>query len=294
LLHFLISRGIRPILMQEHSRNNYIFTITKTNAFHPLQYVTIEIKIYHTLRIASAMCLIGHGAFGIITKAVWCNYLAVVGIDQIMAYQLMPVIGTVDIIMGISLLFFPIRAVLLWLVLWGFSTAAMRPLSGEPFAELLERAGNFGAPLALLFLCPKARTFKEWFQRFQAPRSVSGESIDKVIYILRIIAFLFLIGHGFLNLIGKKGLLAQYGALGFTHPLTVGYVAGTIEVAAGVLFIAVRPLRPSVLFFLFWKVGTELFYPQWAVLEWVERGGSYGTLVALWFALKNRDRSCIR
>ena len=28
----------------------------------------------------------------------------------------------------------------------------MRPLSGEPFAEFMERAGNYGAPLALLLL----------------------------------------------------------------------------------------------------------------------------------------------
>ncbi|HMI03191.1 MAG TPA: hypothetical protein VK541_11950, partial [Pedobacter sp.] len=82
-----------------------------------------EQKIYHTLRIASAMCLIGHGAFGIITKAVWCNYLAVFGIGQDMAYHLMPIIGSADILMGVSLLIYPVRAVALWLVVWGLATA---------------------------------------------------------------------------------------------------------------------------------------------------------------------------
>ena len=40
-------------------------------------------KTHYTLRIAAAMCFIGHGAFGIITKAIWCNYFAIFGIDQV-------------------------------------------------------------------------------------------------------------------------------------------------------------------------------------------------------------------
>ena len=99
--------------------------------------VTAEQKIYYTLRIASAMCFIGHGAFGIITKTIWCNYFAVFGIGHDMAYQLMPILGFVDILMGLSLLFYPTRVVLIWLIVWGLITAALRPLSGEPIAEFL-------------------------------------------------------------------------------------------------------------------------------------------------------------
>jgi len=32
-------------------------------------------------------------------------------------------------------------------------------------------------------------------------------------------------------------------------------------------------------------MGTELFYPKWEIFEWVERGGSYGCILALWIAL---------
>jgi len=248
--------------------------------------VSTEHKIYHTLRLASAMCLIGHGLFGIITKAVWCNYLAVAGIDQTMAYQLMPLIGIVDIIMGISLLLFPIRAVALWLVLWGFMTAAMRPLSGEPFAELIERAGNFGAPLTLLLLCPNAKTFKGWFQKMQPPGTISKEDLEKVILCLRITACLLLVGHGWLNLIGKKGLLGQYESIGFKDPILLSYIIGIIEIACGAYFIAVRPLHRFILLLFIWKIGSELFYPQWEILEWVERGGSYGILLSLYFAVR--------
>lgn len=246
--------------------------------------VKTEQKIYYTLRIAAAMCLIGHGAFGIITKAVWCNYLAVIGIGQDLAYQLMPVIGTVDILMGISLLIYPVRAVLLWLVVWGFATASMRPLSGEPFAELLERAGNFGAPLTLLLLCPPSKGLQAWFRKIQPPGPVTQENLKKIILCLKLTAFLLLAGHGWLNLIEKKGLLAQYASLGFSDVHLAARIAGLFEIAAAIV-IVIRPLRPLVMLLFIWKMGTELFYPTWEIFEWIERGGSYGTLLALWFAL---------
>src|ERR1700712_4151556 len=87
------------------------------------------------LRIACAMCFIGHGAFGIITKPIWCNYFAVFGIGQKTAYQLMPIVGSLDIAMGLIVLFYPVRAVFIWLAGWGVITALLRPLSGEPVAE---------------------------------------------------------------------------------------------------------------------------------------------------------------
>ncbi|HMI03393.1 MAG TPA: hypothetical protein VK541_12965, partial [Pedobacter sp.] len=165
------------------------------------------------------------------------------------------------------------------------ATASMRPLSGEPFAELLERAGNFGAPLALLILCLPEKGFRAWFKKIQPPDSISRESLKRVTLCLRVTGFLLLAGHGWLNLIGKKGLLTQYESLGFNNAQQVAIIAGIIEIAAAIV-IAIRPLRPLILIFLIWKMGTELFYPQWEIFEWIERGGSYGTLLALWFALK--------
>ena len=237
------------------------------------------------------MCLIGHGAFGIITKAVWCNYLAVIGIGQEMAYQLMPIIGSADILMGLSLLFYPVRAVALWLVVWGLATAAMRPLAGEPFAELLERAGNFGAPLALLILCPPEKGVGAWFKKMQPPASISQGNLKMLKLSLQGTAFLLLVGHGWLNLMEKPGILAQYASLGFGDVHRVGLIVGISEVAAAIV-IVIRPLRPLIMLFLIWKIGSELFYPQWEVFEWIERGGSYGTLLALLFALKPAEAYC--
>ena len=202
-----------------------------------------------------------------------------------MAYQLMPVLGSADILMGIIMLLYPIRIVTLWLVVWGVLTASLRPLSGEPFPELIERAGNFGAPLALFILCGTGHNFKSWLQRINPPISDDPDRLKKVGFFLRIIAFLLLAGHGFLNLISKKALISQYASLGFHDAHGIAFTAGILEM--GMAYVALLyPVRPLLLIFIIWKIGTELFYPHYELFEWIERGGSYGTLIALWVSLK--------
>jgi len=242
-------------------------------------------KIYYTLRIAAAMCFIGHGCFGLIGKEIWCNYFAVFGVGHDMAFKLMPWLGCFDILMGLSLLIYPTRAVLWWLVVWGAFTAFLRPMSGEPFAEFIERAGNFGAPAALLVLCSaKGNLFNGLFSLVKPGVQTSEATIVHVTNILRVVVFLLLVGHGWLNLIEKKGLMGQYTALGFSNPGQVADNAGTFEIAAACLLL-IRSLRPVIFLLLIWKIGTELFYPHWEMFEWIERAGSFGSLLALWFIL---------
>jgi uncharacterized membrane protein YphA (DoxX/SURF4 family) len=248
------------------------------------------------------MCFIGHGVFGIITKPIWCNYFAVFGIGHDLAYRLMPILGAADILMGISLLVYPTRAILVWLVGWGVVTASLRPLSGEPFAEMIERAGNFGAPLALLLLSGRGwGTLHVWFTRIgpdsgtphEAAGSPKAASYDRVAPCLRIVVFLLLLGHGWLNLIGKKGLLLQYEHLGFSHPAQTALFAGLFEILAAAA-VLVRPVRPLLVGLVLWKMATELFYPHWEVFEWIERGGSYGALLALWLVTRSINTKNVR
>lgn len=246
----------------------------------------LNTKLHYTLRFASAMCFIGHGAFGIITKPIWCNYFGVFGIGHDTAYHLMPVVGTVDILMGISLLLSPTRAVLLWLVIWGTTTALCRPLSGEPIAELVERAGNYGVPLAMLILSGfDDKRFKSWFVSITPDTPLANErTLMMANRCSRIVVFLLMAGHGWLNLIEKKALLDQYTSLGFSNSIQVAHIVGVFEIMAAIS-VLVRPVRPLVMAFLLWKMGTELFYPHWEAFEWIERGGSYGAILALWFLL---------
>lgn len=226
------------------------------------------------------MCFLGHGAFGIITKPIWCHYFAVFGIGQDLAYRLMPLVGTIDILMGLCLLFYPIRAVAAWLVCWGLFTATLRPLSGEPLAELIERAGNFGAPLALLLLSARGGRWS----RLRPDLRQDAHAFNRVLLCLCIAVTLLLLGHGWLNLLEKKTLLQQYAGLGFSQPARAAHLTGMFELLAA-LAVLVRPVRPLLLVLFGWKMATELFYPHWEIFEWVERGGSYGCILALWLAL---------
>jgi hypothetical protein len=64
----------------------------------------------------------------------------------------------------------------------------------------------------------------------------------------------------------------------------VSLLAGIFEIMAAIA-VLVKPVRPLIVVFLIWKMGSELFYPHFEIFEWVERGGSYGTLIALWICL---------
>jgi hypothetical protein len=169
-------------------------------------HLSSEQKIHYTLRIAIAMCFIGHGAFGIITKPIWCNYFAVFGIGSHTAYQLMPILGTLDILLGIFMLFYAVRIIPAWLFFWGIVTALLRPLSGEPVAEFIERAGNFGAPLALLILHGGfPRRLRDWFSPIRSTQlNTSPKTLAAVVNCLRVVVFLLLAGHGWLNLLEKR------------------------------------------------------------------------------------------
>lgn len=206
-----------------------------------------------------------------------------------MAYKLMPVVGAVDILLGIILLFYPLRFSAAWLIFWGLFTASLRPLSGEPFAEFLERAGNFGAPIILLLLTTSSIKSGAWFERLRPVKKLETENIDRVQQCLQLFGFLLLLGHGWLNLMGKQGLLNQYGAVGFDDPVYVAQIVGIAE-CLGAVLILVRPTSSVIFVLIIWKMASETLYPTYELLEWIERGGSYAVLLGLWVII-NRDKS---
>ncbi len=226
------------------------------------------------------MCFIGHGAFGIITKQIWCNYFAFFGIGEVMAYKLMPFVGTFDIFLGIMMIVYPIRIIPGWLVVWGLITALLRPLSHEPFAEFIERAGNFGVPLAMLLLYGGSKNVKGWFTKIVPDIYADEVTLKRVITCLRITVFLLLAGHGWLNLLQKQGLLNQYSSLGITNPLSAAQYIGLFEIIAA-FTVLIKPIREVLIPILIWKAVSELFYPAYGFFEWIERGGSYAAIFAL-------------
>jgi hypothetical protein len=236
-------------------------------------------RAYWALRVGTAACFVGHGAFGIITKAAWVPYFGVVGIPAAWAYRLMPVVGSVDIAAGVAVLLSPRPFVLLYMAVWATWTALLRPLAGESVFEAVERAGNYGVPLALLLLFGLPRDLKAWF-RHLAPGLTSANPAS-VATILAWTTALLLFGHGALAAITGKPLLASHFAL-VGLPSEAIAIAGWMEMIAA-LVVAVRP-TPSLLFTIMaWKMATEALYPisGTPIWEFVERAGSYAAPLAL-------------
>ncbi len=231
------------------------------------------------LRVGAALCFIGHGAFGIMTKAAWVPYFAVVGIGADRAYQLMPLIGTVDVLCGIAMLVWPTRAVTLWMFVWAVWTACLRPLAGEGVWEAVERAGNYGVPAALLMLFAA----HGWISRARV-RALTPEVLNRARVVLAVSLAMLLAGHGALSVLGKHAIVANYASvLGTAAPNAARYLGvAEIIVACAVLFR--RAQQPTLLLGVaLWKLASESLFVAAGASAWevVERGGSYAVAVAL-------------
>src|SRR3989344_8769325 len=121
------------------------------------------------LRIAVAGEFLGHGVCALQGKAQWVGWMQqLIGMYAGFATQLLLMIGVLDLIVAFFVLVKPIRAIVLWAALWGFWTAILRPLVGEPIWDFIERWANWGAPLALPFLFGWARAIKVRVREFFA------------------------------------------------------------------------------------------------------------------------------
>ena len=115
------------------------------------------------LRIAVAGEFLGHGVFALQGKEGWIKYFTAVSISPEMAVKLMPIIGVVDVTLAVLILVRPVRILVLWMAFWGFLTALIRPIGGDPIWDFVERFANIGAPLALIFILGWPKKIKEWF-----------------------------------------------------------------------------------------------------------------------------------
>ncbi|HVU33978.1 MAG TPA: hypothetical protein VHE61_11125 [Opitutaceae bacterium] len=251
------------------------------------------------LRIGVAGCFIGHGAWGIITKAGWLPYFAVGGVSAPTAWELMPWIGRMDVTVGLLALFWPCRALFVWGVVWGTWTALCRPLAGESCWEFVERAGNYGVPLALLVAAgwPGAlfRRINRWpifASPDAAPAKPPGSSrpwlpaaapAASLALVLRAVTFLVLAGHAGCTLMeASASFRHNYVAL-WPHAPALGIaVFGWFELglALAALF---RPGTVLLLVVVAFKFATESLFlfahaPIWEVME---RFGSYTAPLAL-------------
>jgi len=250
----------------------------------------VALALFWLFRLGMLMEFTGHGAAGLTLKEGWVKYFAVYGFDRHTALTIMPIVGSIDVALGILGFLSPRRWALAWCAFWGFMTAWLRPLAGESIWEVLDRAGNYGGPLAFLMFSGFPTTARQWFEPIHLG-PISRRTLQRVAIVLQWITVLILIGHGCYNAILQKPmLLDQYRNIGLTSLPLIGpnfiTILGWFEIALGVA-IAVRPLRGFLLVACLYKIGTELLYPLtgYALYEFVERGFTYVAPFALFLLL---------
>ena len=236
------------------------------------------------------MEFVGHGALGLGRVAAWTSYFAVVGIAKPTALALMPLVGAFDVSMALTVLFYPMRAVILYMTFWGLWTAILRPLAGESSWEAVERAGNFGA-LAALFMMAQGGGWKSWL-RFRPVEAFSDQLLRRISGTLRLTTVLLLAGHGALGLLVHKPVLGvQYASIGLTMPW-IEPTVGALEIVLAVAVLA-RPGFGLLVFVLIWKLATEALAPMAGSPVWVfiEHGGSYAAPLALALLVHDREET---
>ncbi|HEX7078456.1 MAG TPA: hypothetical protein VF363_08540 [Candidatus Eisenbacteria bacterium] len=262
----------------------YVRTTSKAEFIDKLEWI---------LRWSVALCFIGHGFWGAVSKPEWVGLITPMGFSERAAWFLLPYIGWADIALGVLMIARP-RSILLWKAfLWASFTPFLRPLAGMSWFEVPERAGNFGIPLAFIVLASGMGATKSWWRGFELSQEpewrLSDETIRRVRLVLQLSIGLLLMGHGGLVAITQKHLFVKhFAALGITA--TPGFLVafGAFEVALGAI-LALRPSVPLVWFVFFWKVATEILHPIAGrpidFFETVERWGDYGGCIALLLVL---------
>ncbi len=110
-------------------------------------------KIEWILRIGVAGEFIGHGLLAINGKKDWIGWISqMTHISTPTATTLLLLVGISDLIVAAVVLIKPVRPVFLWMAVWGFWTALVRPLVGVGWLDFIERSANWAAPLALWYL----------------------------------------------------------------------------------------------------------------------------------------------
>lgn len=112
-----------------------------------------EKKMEWILRVAVAGEFLGHGALALGQKAQWLGWIEqVLKVEPASAIVILTIIGALDVALAALILIKPIRPIILWMAVWGFLTALLRPIVGESIWDFIERFANWGAPLALYYL----------------------------------------------------------------------------------------------------------------------------------------------
>src|SRR3989338_946900 len=109
-------------------------------------------KIEWILRIGAAAEFAGHGILAIQGKADWIKWISMLtGAEATTATTVLLAVVIMDVILALVVLIRPFNPFLIWMAVWGFWTALVRPLVGMSWLDFVERGANWATPLALYF-----------------------------------------------------------------------------------------------------------------------------------------------
>ncbi|MGE0174995.1 MAG: hypothetical protein AB7T49_19535 [Oligoflexales bacterium] len=247
----------------------------------------LQKRLASTLTVTAALCFIGHGSWGVITKAGWLPFFTSMGIPESWAWHLMPIIGTIDITLAILLVITGYRALMMWMCAWCVWTALLRPLSGASMWEVWERGGNFGPPLVLLVVGGAYLLRPKDLLKPMQLAPLTNERVQTVEILLRGFLFLLLLGHAAFGVFVQKEMFgAHYASIGLPGSKSFIVGVGVFEVfLASLVLLKTKFWRTTLWCILAWKLTTEFLYvtsgPLANIFEWIERWGDYGIPIAL-------------
>lgn len=239
-----------------------------------------EEKLFFWLRFSILGCFVGHGFWGIVTKKGWLPFFKVFFINEPIAYSFMPLVGAMDILLGIILFIYPNRALLLWASFWTLFTAMLRPSASMGMSEFFERAGNYGVPILFFLLYSLPNSTEKLWERLKPLNSVSFQQANLIEWVSRISLFSLLAGHGGLAVFMQHPTLMK-NMTGIGLPMTVEnlQIFGIFEIVLAFFVLLVPRIRGLLVFVFLYKLGYELLFPIVGVpldiFETIERMGDY-------------------
>lgn len=121
--------------------------------YQALVFENIKTKLFEfLLRIGVSLTFLGHGILALGINEKWISLITAFGFGNEAARNLLPIIGSMDIFMALVLLFYPIRAIVIWAIIWPFAASVSYLVAGQTVWEFVERTSNWILPLALLLV----------------------------------------------------------------------------------------------------------------------------------------------
>ncbi|WP_157805272.1 hypothetical protein [Confluentibacter citreus] len=139
--------------------------------FSPLFLLAVQLSIF--------LIFMAHGIGCFSKNALYIDYIlgffgdyTSITLKQKQAEQLLIIIGIIDILAAILVLFKPFKALIYWLIFWGFLTSLFRIVDASilNYSEFLIRVPHVGLPLVLLIF---------WNQKNKAENYSSSPSLPK-------------------------------------------------------------------------------------------------------------------